>query len=201
MVPAQGSRTDVAELCRQAADPTVPISELIFKFPGEFLKFYKGVGTVRNLVIGQRSSKSFVYWLHGPTGTGKSRFANAIAPFAYWKPGSTKWWDGYEAHDDVIIDDYRRDLCTFSELLRLFDRYPYIIEGKGVSKQLVAKRIFVTTPKDPEDTWEGRTQEDLAQLTRRIDKVIYFENLNKFFCTKGELTPQEEELLNNLNLT
>jgi hypothetical protein len=191
MEPKQGSRTDLAELAKSAADSSVPLEELLQRFPDGYLKFYKGVSAIRSIVTGKRDWKSQVIWLYGPTGTGKSRIANAIADAAYWKPGSNKWWDGYQSHEDVIIDDYRRDLCTFSELLRLFDRYPYMVEAKGISFQMVAKRIIVTTPKDPQSTWEGRTEEDIAQLLRRIDVVVRFTDIN-FYFEKGRTDDLEQ---------
>ena len=77
---------------------------------------------------------------------------------------------------EVIIDDYRRDLCSFSELLRLFDRYPHQVESKGGSCQFLARTLVITTPRDPRATWTGRSDEDLGQLERRIDEVKLFGN-------------------------
>ena len=96
-------------------------------------------------------------------------------PDAYWCMSISKWWEGYDAHETVIINDYRKDFCKFSELLNLLDRYPYRIECKGSSRQMLAKTIVITTPKSPEETWKNRTDEDLTQLMRRIDKVLFFE--------------------------
>jgi len=128
-----------------------------------------------------RSFKTEVYWYYGPTGTGKSRAANVEAPHAYWKSPVDKWWDGYSGQEDVIVDDYRRDLCTFATLLRLFDRYPLRVEYKGGSCEFRSKRIFITSPKSPKDTWtEGekpRTDEDIQQLLRRITKIVHFDAL------------------------
>lgn len=76
----------------------------------------------------------------------------------------------------MIIDDYRADFCKFSELLRLLDRYPYQIQIKGGTRNLLAKRIFITSPKCPLDIWENRTEEELGQLTRRITKITRFDN-------------------------
>lgn len=191
VVPKQGGRTDLAGLVNAALDTTKSIEEVMRANPEAFLKFNRGALAIRSLVTGRRNCKTEVFWLYGPTGTGKSRLANSIAPSAYWKQGSSRWWCGYEQHEDVIIDDYRRDLCTFSELLRLFDRYPMQVEGKGVSHNFVAKRLFITTPKDPESTWEGRVEEDLQQLMRRIDVIIRFTDSN-FYFVKGRTDDLEQ---------
>jgi len=48
-------------------------------------------------------------WLHGDTGTGKSHLARRLYPDAYFKPAATKWWDGYNGEETVIIDDLDED--------------------------------------------------------------------------------------------
>lgn len=108
------------------------------------------------------------------TGSGKSREAYQQYPHGYYKMPTSKWWDGYDRHEVVIIDDYRRDLCSFGELLRLFDRYPLLVETKGGTVNFVAKTIVITTPKAPKETWDGRSDEDIKQLLRRIESVRYF---------------------------
>jgi len=110
-------------------------------------------------------------------GRGDDEGSEPLEP--YVKMGGNKWWDGYDGDQDVIIDDYRRDLCPFHELLRLFDRYPMKVECKGYSTQFLAKRIFVTCPQRPELIWEGRGAEDLKQLTRRITEIRYFADVDE----------------------
>ena len=89
-----------------------------------------------------------------------------------WESGrNLKWWEGYDAHPNVLIDDFRKDFCTFHELLRILDRYPYRIEVKGTSRQLLAKRIIITCPYHPEIIYD--TREDIGQLLRRITKIVY----------------------------
>lgn len=119
----------------------------------------------------QRSWKTEVYWFYGKSGLGKTRKAVEMCEDPYMCLENNKWWEGYDGHDDVIIDDYRRDFCKFKVLLQLLDRYPLRVECKGGSRQFRAKRLFITSPKSPKDTWEGRTDEDLYQLTRRIDII------------------------------
>lgn len=120
-----------------------------------------------------------VYWWYGSTEAGKTRAA--FAEFAdekregerLWVSGKTlEWWEGYDAHEWVIIDDFRRDYCKFHELLRMFDRYPYRVMNKGGSRQLLARVMIVTCPWSPSQLYSvSHSSEDLGQLTRRLSSV------------------------------
>jgi len=175
-----GSRTDLKTVCSMVVAKR-PISEIAAECPDVFVKYHRGLEALSFRLQSPRDFKTEVFWYWGPTGTGKSRLAAEQCPGAYYKMPSNKWWDSYEG-EDVIIDDYRRDLCTFSELLRLFDRYPMLVESKGGSKQFRSRRIFITTPKDPASTWDGRTEEDISQLMRRIEHVQCFADLTNPVC-------------------
>lgn len=111
-----------------------------------------------------------VTWLYGPTGCGKTRRAFEETNNPWISGKNLKWWEGYDAHEDVIIDDFRKDFCTFHELLRILDRYPYTVEVKGGSRQLLAKRIYITSCFHPEKVYD--TREDIAQLIRRITHIV-----------------------------
>jgi len=173
-LPQPGQRSDLAGIIRTARDVTIPYSSIIDSNPEAFLRYHKGILAIRSFSLPKRSWKTCIHWYYGPTGSGKSREANDLAPEAYWKPGGSKWWCGYNGNENVIIDDYRRDLCQFHELLRLFDRYPMQVETKGGSINFIAKNIYITTPYHPTITWQGRTEEDLAQLLRRIEHIKEF---------------------------
>lgn len=122
----------------------------------------------------KRNWKPTVSWFWGSSGTGKTKTAFEILPNAWVSGKNLKWWDGYDAHDDVIIDDFRGDFCTFHELLRILDRYPYRIETKGGSRELLAKRIIITAPLQPTDLYPS-CGEQMEQLLRRIDEIKYFD--------------------------
>jgi len=177
--PQQGKRSDldaVIALVREGKR----MRDIGEECPTQVIKFCKGIERLIFLRQYPRNYKTKVFWFYGPTGTGKSKeaFEMAFAESSYYvKDPLNKWWDGYEQQDVVIIDDYRRDFCTFAQLLRLFDRYPMSVEVKGATTQFNSKMIIVTSPKNPKDTWEGRTEEDFAQLLRRIEEVRYFSTL------------------------
>jgi len=171
--PNQGHRTDLDGLYALIKEGTSE-RNILEADPGNYFKYSGGIKRALILHQARRDWKPTVLWWYGSTGSGKSREAAERFPDAYWKMGSSRWWDGYDGQSEVIVDDYRRDLCTFGELLRILDRYPLLIEYKGGTCQFLAKTIVITTPRSPRDTWTGRTDEDLAQLERRIDEVKLF---------------------------
>lgn len=173
---SQGSRSDLvraAELIKSGANE----AQLFADFPGLYFRYGRGLREAIRLCSKPRDFKSEVYWYWGPTGTGKSRKAFEEAPDAFWKSGIDNWWDGYLGQEVIIIDDYRTNMCPFNFLLRLLDRYPLLVPIKGGFVNFVAKKIYITTPKTPRDTWNNRVDEDLKQLVRRIEHVLHFHNL------------------------
>jgi hypothetical protein len=124
---------------------------------------------------GRRSTKPAVFWLHGRTGVGKTRFVLEQFPSAYVKMNGNKWWDGYTQDDVVVLDDFRELDMPFNMLLRLLDRYPMMVEKKGGVVNFNSRIIFVTCCEPPEQLYQG-TDECIEQLTRRIDKTIAFPN-------------------------
>lgn len=171
-ITVQGQRRDLEKI-GAAIVGGESVSKLAASDPAMYIKYHKGLRALEQTTVKPRNFKTKVYWYYGATGTGKSKKASEEHPDAYWKDPTSKWWDGYEG-EDVIIDDYRRDFCTFASLLRLFDRYPLQLEYKGGTTQFRSKVIVVTTPKDPRATWEGRSEEDIEQLLRRIEVVEEF---------------------------
>lgn len=120
----------------------------------------------------KRDWKPKVTWIWGPTGAGKTKQAFELLEKDCWiSSRNLQWWDGYDAHENVLIDEFRGDFCTFHELLRILDRYPYRVQNKGGSRELLAKNIVITSCFPPDKVYQAR--EDIGQLLRRIDDVIF----------------------------
>ena len=130
----------------------------------------------------KRNWKPVIKWYWGPPGTGKSHAAFAELDDPYVCMSSGKWWEGYDGHENVIIDDIRSSFCKFDELLRILDRYEHRIECKGGSRQLLAKNIIITSCFSPYNIYD--TGENILQLVRRIDEIREFDvpyyAINKF---------------------
>ena len=119
-----------------------------------------------------------VIWIYGSSGKGKTKKVyDDNSGNDIFTPITHKWWEGYDGHEIVLIDDIRRDYCKFHELLKLLDIYPFRVETKGGSRQVQFKKIYITAPYSPTTMWEGRCDEDLLQLTRRITQTI---NIDEF---------------------
>jgi len=168
-VTQQGRRTDLDKV--KALVKENPSMRTIIEEVGSL----QSIKTAEKLLVylePKRNWKTEVLWFCGATETGKSREAYRIAPDAYTAMDTGAWWEGYDGHTEIIIDDMRRDFLKFHQLLKLFDRYPYRVEVKGGSRQILARTIIVTSCYSPEEMFD--TREDIQQLLRRLTKIKYF---------------------------
>lgn len=167
----QGKRTDLEEAVTELYKNG--IEGVKKEFPVEYIKFHNGFHKLAMKPQTKRMFKPEVIWIWGPTGCGKSRYVFEKEEDIWPSGKNLKWWDGYENQEATVFDDFRADFCTFHELLRILDRYPYNVEVKGGSRQLNSKRMYITSCFPPDQVYE--TREDIHQLIRRIDKIIKFE--------------------------
>lgn len=108
-----------------------------------------------------------VFW--GPTGTGKSfRAWEEAGPSAYPKSSRSKFWDGYQGEQDVILDEFRGAIDV-AYLLTWLDRYPVRVEIKGSSKPLSATRFWFTSNLHPRDWYPEIDHLTYEALERRLE--------------------------------
>lgn len=162
--PTQGERTDIAEIKDDLRAGANMRTVVVNARSNQGIQYAKSYMTYHER---KRTTKPEVYWIYGKTGTFKSTLADQFAKDPHYQQESGKWWDGYDAHKDVIINDFRSDFCKFEELLRLTDRYPHRVQVKGGYRSWLAERIFITAPKHPREMFAA-TSEAINQLMRRI---------------------------------
>lgn len=128
-------------------------------------------------------------WYYGPGGSGKTRAAYIYAgSYRTYKCDliESGWFDGYDNHEAVILDDFNPDPdndAQFKLLLSLLDKYPLKVNVKGASVNWNPKKIVITSQRPPwdyygdpmtftedPDVWDKH--EKLRQLMRRLDLVI-----------------------------
>lgn len=169
----QGKRTDLDEIRDLLeSQPEMPMQAVI-----DCAKSYQSVKMAEVILKYKEKPRNWlpeVYWFHGPSGTGKTKAAyEMLGPDCYTCMDNLKWFEGYDGHHNVLIDDIRRDCMSYKSLLKLLDRYAYRVETKGGSRQFLAKKIVITCPSDPTSLFAGNG-EDPFQLTRRIKEIRYF---------------------------
>lgn len=142
----------------------------------------------------KRDWEPLVIWVYGPTGLGKSRLARTICGSGdnlYCKNESSKWWNGYDAHPYVILDDFDDSWMTYQELLSLLDRYERTVEFKGGSRQFLARRTVITSQWEPQRYYSAKG--DISQLLRRITKIIHLHEHGQWKTELENLDLEEKQ--------
>jgi hypothetical protein len=103
---------------------------------------------------------------------------------AYPKDPRTKFWDGYQGHDRVVMDEFRGDI-DIAHLLRWFDRYPVNVEIKGSATVLRARQIWITSNLDPREWYPTIDEATKAALLRRLH-ITYFPKIGNGFGNGSE---------------
>lgn len=165
----QGARRDL-DAVRQAADDE-GMRPVVAMYNAQQIRV---ASTYLTYLEVERDWKPEVTWIWGSTGSGKSRRARELTAGedVYQKADNNKWWDGYDRHETVILDDFRDTAWSMDYMLRLLDRYGFRVEVKGGFRQMLARKIVITSVRPPLEHWMSDGREDPAQLLRRIDIVM-----------------------------
>lgn len=116
------------------------------------------------------------HWFWGESGTGKTRKAWTDWPEAFAK-GRTKWWDGYQGEETVIIDDLDKFNVGLGGLIKDWGDYnPFNGEIKGGSVIIRPRRIIITSQYPIEEIWND--PETVAAIRRRF-KITKFQTLGR----------------------
>ncbi len=101
----------------------------------------------------------------GPTGTGKTRQAYHLYPDIFEAPdkkGSGMYFDGYDDHKQILIDEMYGNKFSHGALLTFCDRYPHMLAVHGGFVNMNADVIVFTSNKHPslwynqeKFPWEG----------------------------------------------
>lgn len=83
-------------------------------------------------------------WLCGETGTGKSTYAKATWPSAYWKRSNNKWFDNYNGEVVVVVDEFSGSVSA-EHIKMWINITPCKVEVKGGAVELQATTfVFIS---------------------------------------------------------
>lgn len=125
----------------------------------------------------ERDWQPDIYWFWGSPKTGKSRQVREHARknygAFYTATATGSWFDGYDAHPVIIVDDFREGWMPWATLLQFTDRYEFKLPIKGAFRQCLAKAIYFTSVIPPEDAFPGLSyREPITQFLRRLTHVV-----------------------------
>lgn len=170
VMPQQGKRNDIHEMVETIASKHMTVQEAILEYPAMAVRYSKGIEKLCNALQTHRDKEEppKVYWLHGETGTGKTRWAiDEFGVANCYIKDATRWWDGYEQQKCIIIDDFDGQWPE-RDLLRLLDRFPYQGQVKGGYVKINSPYIVITCEFPPERFY---TSTMLSQIKRRLTEV------------------------------
>jgi len=134
-------------------------------------------------------------WIFGLSGSGKTRAVHARFPDAFIKP-CTKWWDGYQGEDVVVVDDLDKyHVALGGELKHWADFMPFITELKGGSRRIRPRTLIVTSQYTIGDIWKD--EETREALSRRFKFLEKTKDIPLDWLEPGNEENLPPELVNN----
>lgn len=170
----QGKRSDL-DSAKEAILAGSSEKTLSMDHFGAWCKYYKAFDRFRLLQCKPtwRNVEVFIYM--GVAGTGKTRKVydqhgeNVYKILSY----DPMWFDGYDQHDVLLLDDYRGGLLKTQALLNLLDGHPMQLPIKGSSTWAHYTKVYITTN---DTTWihwvDSHSQKALERRVKEVVEVV-----------------------------
>lgn len=164
---------------------------------GTVIRNFRGFQNYARWVSPPRDFQTKAIVLLGPTGTGKTLFAQRTFPDAYWAPdkkGSGMYWDDYIGQDVVVVDEMYGTRVTHGQLLGLLSGHPYRVPVHGGTVNWRPRLVVFTTNSHPSDWYSFPTycfepnQPLYRRLTMEGSGVFYFHSDGTRECLVGDPT-------------
>lgn len=188
-MPRQGLDGELVSV-KKMLDEGSTIREVADKHFSAYCKYERAIKSYQSLVMDHRKKSPIVIYCYGPLGVGKSYYANRAFSDSVYPKDNTKWWNGYEQQEVVILDDYEvTPDMSFRFLLKLLDEYPLSVETKmGSFIPFNSKYIIFTADKPLDKMFKHLKNHEKYQLYRRITEVVQFTSRKTKIHSKINLT-------------
>ncbi len=170
----QGKRTDVLAVKRKIDEGASDLDLWEHHF-STLLHNHRAFKVYKKLVSKPRDHITHVLLFVGPTDTHKSHMAHILGKSGVfgscYKVPSTKgsglYFDGYDNHDCIIIDEMDGNRCTPTFLNEICDRYEFSVPVHGSGNvNFVASTIIICSNYVPKDWW--KSGHNIKPFMRRI---------------------------------
>ncbi len=197
MKPPRGRpKGQFSEAVMAMADDGMDISEVEDKFPVAYVQFRD---RLEDFAIRQKGTRRWAMQVDvfvGVSGVGKSFTADQENPGAYyvpWPTGGRWWWPGYRGEECVIMDEFRHQI-KMDVMLKMLDRYDWMLESKGRNFKFVSRKIVITTNIDPKDWYAGVDRDVKEPLRRRIREFCHIYDFAVDGSVEGGFTKDARDM-------
>lgn len=137
---------------------------------------------IQEALKNQHYEKTEVYWIYGPTGTGKTR--SAVEAGSVTLTYANGFFNDITGSKVILIDDFRGEI-PYNLLLKLLDGYKnvHVLNIKGGQMIWNVDKIFITSSLPPNGCYPRQTikRDSISQLLRRITLCIRYNELGEKF--------------------
>lgn len=184
-VEGQGKRNDLA-LLRDLIQKGMPNAKIIDEYP-QFLFRIKDIEAVRQTLREQEYSEVFreleVFYIWGPTGTGKTRYVMERYGYknVYRVTDYTHPFDTYNGQDVILFDEFRSDI-KIGDMLKYLEGYPLMLPCRYTNRVACYTKVYIVSNIDFLGQYPNvRTDEPttIKALERRIMYHLHFPSPSK----------------------
>lgn len=193
-----GTRSDLGNAIA-TLDESKSLKRVAIDHPSVFVKYSRGLREYLRIQTSPTKPTTNVTFIYGPTSSGKcplhdtffllliklllgkSHYLRECYPDGYWKQNSI-WWDDYEGQDVVIVDEFYGWL-PFTEMLRLCDKYPLLLQTKGGQARAKFKKIYFTSNTNLNKMYDwDKPHINWDPFIRRFTQFMYFKSREEHLC-------------------
>lgn len=174
-ITAQGTRTDLTSALSLAYDQGLYVA--LEAYPETFVRYYAGIAKVTNARLARLPREPLkVYLLYGPSGTGKTTWAQSHDPdTAKCDNIADGWFDPYNGEKHMLLDEFTgaSSKISLARFLTAIDKHKTLVAVKNGFAAVRAEHIYITTNIHPREwyNYEGRMSQYFG-IKRRVDQLV-----------------------------
>lgn len=184
-----GARTDKLAVVELMKKPGTVFQDIVDNHPVTYMQYHRGIEKLWDLQQKPRRCTAeepvIVYWIWGPSSTGKTTRANEIAALhpelgpmynCATPKASGLRWNGYKYEKIVFIDDFTASYMRYEELLRMLDNGPWQCPTDGGSMQFQGRLIIIASILHPSLHYQKLYLKQNREWTELDRRITYLEH-------------------------
>lgn len=176
--PRQGRRSDLEDAISMVSGGA-SMRQIARDAPLVVVRYPRGIALLQQLYAAERARpRPFVFYIWGPTGTGKSTECRSSFPDVFYKPvkgskAANDWWDGYDSHATIVWDEFYGSV-PWSLMLRIADETTLALEVKGGFTYCQAQYVIFLSNIPPEECFPNLFREDPRKFSALVRRLVCF---------------------------